>query len=178
MDQTVLGLLSEDIRGEDSLDRSLPSGQGTPFHLPWFGFSRVVPSSNLARRLGKFLIGACLLLGLSGSSWAFPFINKDGQRVEIADHLPEEQATVVFFHAPWSKTSGRYQTELAAWEKKQSKVAILGVQVKSLNSAVAKQYSIKEVPSFYIYNEKGELTHQGQPALNEVLKMMKESTKP
>jgi hypothetical protein len=105
---------------------------------------------------------------------AFPFINKDGQRVEIAEKLPVGQDAVVFFHAPWSKTSGRYQAELSAWEKRQSKVAVLGVQVKSLESPVARQYSISEVPWFFVYNEKGELTHQGQAALAEVLKMMKQ----
>lgn len=120
---------------------------------------------------------ALLLLTLGAPGWAFPFINKDGQRVDIASQLPKDQETVVFFHAPWSKTSSRYQVELSGWEKKQSKVAILGVQVKALDSPVAKQYKITEVPAFYVYNKKGELTHQGQDALNEVLKMMKEPVK-
>lgn len=115
-----------------------------------------------------------LFLLLGSASWAFPFINKDGQAVNIDSHLPKGQETIVFFHAPWSKTSGRYQAELAAWEKKQSKVAILGVQVKNLESAVAKQYQVKEVPSFLVFDRKGELTHQGPAALNEVLKIMKE----
>lgn len=120
---------------------------------------------------------ALLILSLAVPGWTFPFINKDGQRVEISSALPRDQETVVFFHAPWSKTSSRYQVELSAWEKKQTKVAILGVQVKALDSPVAKQYKVTEVPSFYIYNKKGELTHQGQAALNEVLKMMKEPAK-
>lgn len=94
--------------------------------------------------------------------------------MEIAKALPSDQEAIVFFHAPWSKTSSRYQVELSAWEKKQSKVAILGVQVKALDSPVARQYKVTEVPSFFIYNKKGELTHQGQAALTEVLKMMKE----
>jgi hypothetical protein len=119
-----------------------------------------------------------LLLALAGPAWAFPFLNKDGQRVDIVTQLPKEQDTVVFFHAPWSKTSARYQVELSAWEKKQTKIAILGIQVKSLDSPVAKQYDVKEVPWFFVYNEKGELTHQGQAALTEVLKMMKEPVKP
>lgn len=181
MDQAMLGLLlSQDIRGKNPLDRSLSSGQGTPFHSPWFGFSGVVPSSVCpigsawrGRLLCLLLLG---MLGLPG--WAFPFINQDGQRVEITSRLPADQQTVVFFHAPWSKTSARYQVELTSWEKKQPRVAVLGVQVKNLDSPVARQYGIKEVPWFFIYNDKGELTHQGQEALNEVLKMMKEPVRP
>ena len=176
MDQAVLDLaLSENIGGENPLDRGLSPGQGTPFHLRWFGFVGFVPSSISPLRLRA--CGA-LLLGLTSSGWAFPFINKDGQGVEIVKQLPEKKDTVVFFHAPWSKTSSRYQAELSSWEKKQSKVAILGIQVKSLDSPVAKQYGVTEVPWFFVYNKKGELTHQGQPALNEVLKMMKAPVKP
>lgn len=121
--------------------------------------------------------GALLLL-LSSPGGAFPFINQDGKRVTVTDHLPVQQQTVVFFHAPWSKTSSRYQVELSSWEKRQTKTAILGVQVKALDSPVAKQYGVSEVPYFMIYNKKGELTHQGQSALGELLKMMKEPTKP
>lgn len=112
------------------------------------------------------------LLALPG--FAFPFINQDGARVELSSRLPKDQQTVVFFHAPWSKTSARYQVELAEWEKKQKTVAVLGVQVKNLGSPVAKQYSITSVPAFLIYDKKGELTHSGQAALSEVLKMMAE----
>lgn len=119
-----------------------------------------------------------LLLALSLPGQAFPFLNQDGKRVILTDHLPSQQQTVVFFHAPWSKTSSRYQVELNAWEKQQSKIAILGVQVKALDSPVAKQYGVTEVPFFMIYNKKGELTHQGQSALSEVLKLMKEPTGP
>ncbi len=114
-----------------------------------------------------------LLVLLVSPSWAFPFVNQDGKRVELASHLVEGKDTVVFFHAPWSKTSARYQVELTEWEKRQSKVGILGVQVKNLESPVAKQYSVTAVPSFLIYNEKGELTHSGQSALTEVLNLMK-----
>lgn len=121
---------------------------------------------------------ATLLLALALPGQAFPFLNQDGKSVSVTDHLPAQKETVVFFHAPWSKTSSRYQVELNAWEKQQSKIAVLGVQVKALDSPVAKQYGVTEVPFFQIYNKKGELTHQGQSALSEVLKLMKEPAKP
>ena len=111
---------------------------------------------------------------LSLPSQAFPFVNQDGARVELASHLPKDQETVVFFHAPWSKTSARYGVELSDWEKKQSKTAVLGVQVKNLTSPVAKQYNITAVPAFLIYDKTGQLKHSGQAALSEVLKMMSE----
>ena len=164
MHQAVLHIVPpQDIRREDPLDRSLSSGQRPPFHFRWFGFGGLVPL--------RLLSGLFLSL-LVSPSWAFPFVNQDGKRVELTSHLVDGKQTVVFFHAPWSKTSARYQVELTEWEKRQSKVGILGVQVKNLESPVAKQYSVTAVPSFLIYNAKGELTHSGQSALAEVLTMM------
>lgn len=172
MDQAMLDVsLAQDICGEDPLDGGFSSRQCTPFHPRWFGFAASGPSlvSGLGRGCAALLLFCCL----SAPGWAFPFINKDGQAVDIIAQLPPGQETVVFFHAPWSKTSSRYQVELSAWEKKQSKVAILGVQVKNLDSAVAKQYEVKELPMFLVFDKKGALTHQGASALQEVLEMMK-----
>lgn len=166
MHQTVLHVASpQDIRRKNPLDRSFSPGQRPPFHSRWFGFGRLTPSR---------LLWTALFALLSLPSQAFPFVNQDGARVELASHLPKDQEAVVFFHAPWSKTSARYGVELADWEKKQSKTAVLGVQVKNLASPVAKQYNITAVPAFLIYDKTGQLKHSGQAALNEVLKMMSE----
>lgn len=115
-----------------------------------------------------------LALLLMAPALALPFINSDGKRVEVKSHLVREKTNVVFFHAPWSKTSSRYMAELSRWAPKQDDVVVLGVQVKKLGSPVAKQYGLTAVPTFLIFNEKGEETHSGQAALAEVLKMMKE----
>lgn len=166
MNQAVLHVASsQDIRREDPFDRSFSSGQRPPFHARKFGFGRLVPSR---------LLTVAVLGVLTVPSLAFPFVNRDGASVELTSYLPADQPSVVFFHAPWSKTSARYQVELSEWEKKQSKVAVLGVQVKKLGSPVAKQYNITEVPAFRIYDKNGKLTHSGQAALSELLKMMKE----
>ena len=166
MHQTVLHVASpQDIRRKNPLDRSFSPGQRPPFHSRWFGFGRLTPSR---------LLWTALFALLWLPSQAFPFVNQDGARVELASHLPKDQEAVVFFHAPWSKTSARYGVELADWEKKQSKTAVLGVQVKNLTSPVAKQYNITAVPAFLIYDKTGQLKHSGQAALNEVLKMMSE----
>lgn len=115
-----------------------------------------------------------MVLLLVCPAFALPFINKDGKRVDVKSHLVREKTNVIFFHAPWSKTSSRYMAELSGWAPKQDKVVVLGVQVKKLDSPVAKQYGLKEVPTFLIYNDKGEETHTGKAALAEVLKMLKE----
>jgi hypothetical protein len=175
MNQAMLHIsTSQDVRRENPLDRGLSPGQSTPFHLRWFGFQGSVPPCRFGRDL---LVAGLLVLVLLTPAAAFPFINKEGQRVDITARLPKDQQTVVFFHAPWSKTSSRYQVELSDWEKKQDKVAILGVQLKSLDAPVARQYSVTSVPWFLVYNQKGELTSSGQAALTEVLKMMKESSR-
>lgn len=86
--------------------------------------------------------------------------------------LAKDNTTILFFHAPWSKTSGRYLVELDAWAKSHPEYHVVQVDVKTLKSAVAKQFKLNEVPAFQFYDEKGELTKSGQEAFNEINKLL------
>lgn len=91
---------------------------------------------------------------------------------DLKSQLVKDKTNVVFFHAPWSKTSSRYLVELESWQEKNKDAVVHLVNVKSLTSPVAKQFSIQAVPAFAIYDGKGDLTEQGQAAQNEVVKML------
>lgn len=129
-----------------------------------------------ARRLQTWLLLGVLLFAMPAS--ALPFLNKPGKRVDVVGNLPKDQPTIVFYHAPWSKTSARYFEDLSTLEKAQSQTAIVGVDIRSMDSAVAKQHSITEVPWFEIYNEKHELVKNGQAALQQILEMTKSNPAP
>lgn len=105
---------------------------------------------------------------------ALPSITKDGKRVSIAAHLPKDKKAIVFFHAYWSDLSGRYLASLKRLEKSDPSLVVLMVDIKTLNSPVAKQYGVKSVPAFQIYDAKGELEKEGAAALNEVSTLLKE----
>jgi thioredoxin-like negative regulator of GroEL len=99
-------------------------------------------------------------------------MNKDGEKINLSSHLVEGRENVVFFHAPWSKTSSRYKVELEKWTQSNKDVAVFLVEVKNLKSPVAKQFHLTSVPAFSIYDGEGKLLASGQEAHNEVTKML------
>jgi hypothetical protein len=111
---------------------------------------------------------------MSCFAWALPSLNEDGERVDVTSSLEEDKTNIVFFHAPWSKTSSRYKVELERWLPDHPEYKVLLVNVKSLKSPVAKQFKLEAVPAFQIYDEKGHLTKKGQAAQNEVVKILED----
>lgn len=122
----------------------------------------------------RLVLGLICLLLITSPALALPSITKDGKRVSIAAHLPKDKKAVVFFHAYWSDLSGRYLANLKRLEKSDPSLVVLMVDIKTLNSPVAKQYNVKSVPYFQIYDAKGELEKEGAAALNEVSTLLKE----
>ncbi|MFA5506237.1 MAG: hypothetical protein WC423_12455 [Vulcanimicrobiota bacterium] len=101
---------------------------------------------------------------------AAPDLNEPGERVSLSKHLVADKVNVVFFYARWNKTSMRYKEKLEEWKGDKDTVLHV-VNVKALNSPVAKQFKLTEVPAFEIYDEEGRLKMKGQSALNEVVRM-------
>lgn len=98
--------------------------------------------------------------------------NQPGEKVVLSRTLAKDKQTILFFHAPWSKTSGRYLVELDTWAKAHPEYSVVQVEVKTLKSPVAKQFKLDEVPAFQFYTEKGELSKSGQEAHNEITKLL------
>lgn len=166
MDQAMIHVgFPQDVSCKNSLYGCSASTQSASFHMKCFWSPSRVPRLSFSLTL-LFL----LLFTLSAS--ALPSINKDGARLKLSRHLVEDKSNIVFFHAPWSKTSSRYKVELEQWQKQHDDAVVLLVNVKNLNSPVAKQYKLKSVPSFMIYDGEGTLRESGQSAQNEVVKML------
>lgn len=162
---------SKDIGCKDLFDRSFAPKQRSPFHEGRFGLWSHLPLSlNALLRaiVGVVLVGLCTMQAI-----AFPFVSRDGKAFSVAPHLIEGKKTIVFFHAPWSKTSSRFQVDLTDLEKARPDLGIIGVDIRTLKSAVAKQYHVTEVPYFQIYSLDGNLLKSGPQAFAEVLDLMK-----
>ncbi|MCA9775294.1 MAG: hypothetical protein KC800_01200 [Candidatus Eremiobacteraeota bacterium] len=116
------------------------------------------------------MLALLLLFWLAPPAMAAPDINKAGERVNLSTHLVADKTNVVFFYARWNKTSMRYKEKLEAWKADKDTVLHF-VDVKAMNSPVAKQFKLTELPAFEIYDEQGNLKMKGQSALNEAVKM-------
>lgn len=103
---------------------------------------------------------------------ALTAVNQSGKRIKLKSILVPEKQNVLFFHASWSKTSSRYKVELSRWQEKHDDTVIHLVDVKTLKSPVSKQFKLKSVPYFLIYDKEGKLAESGQAAQNTVAKML------
>lgn len=166
VNQTVLGSFSpKDIGSKDPFDWRFASGQCAAFHLAGFGFGQRVPRSALL----TFVLLLCLCCT---PAWALRYSERPGERIRIESVLEKDKSNLIFFHAAWSKTSSRYLAQLQTWSKSHPGTSVYVVNVLNLNSPVAKQFKLKKVPAFRVYDGTGTLTHSGQDAHNEVVEML------
>ena len=168
VNQAMLGGISpKNIGCEDPLDRRFASSQCTTFHLNGFGFGQRVPRSPV------FMLLVLVALSLT-PAWALRFGEQPGERIRVKKVLEVGKTNLLFFHAPWSKTSSRYLARLQKWSKSHSDTAVFVINIKNLKSPVSKQFKLKKVPAFRFYDSTGTLMHEGQKAHNKVVELLGE----
>ena len=113
-----------------------------------------------------------LFLVASLPALAWEDINKPDKRVDIQKHLREGRKSIVFFYSRSDKTANRIQVELADFDQKDDEWDIYRVRLKRLNSPVARQHGIKNVPAFILYDEHGQEMARGRAAFSTVLEML------
>lgn len=96
-------------------------------------------------------------------------INQSGERVDVKAHLVPEKINIIEFVTSWDRAAARLHLQLTEYEKSNPDVVVLRVQVKNMQSPVAKQYNLDKIPHYIIYDEKGELMCQGQAAFQEIV---------
>ena len=138
-------------------------------------------------RIFQSLCLTVFLLALAGSGLAedtaYRTINADsaGERVEIAPHLVEGKLNIVDFYSYFCPPCKAIAPDLKSLAAKDSNIVVSTIDINrpgtrgiDWNSPVARQYKLRTIPYFQVYDEQGELVAEGQQAKDLVMKMMQE----
>ncbi|MFA5506419.1 MAG: thioredoxin family protein [Vulcanimicrobiota bacterium] len=129
-----------------------------------------------------------ILLALAGpglaDGTAYRTINADkaGERVEIAPHLVEGKLNIVDFYSFFCPPCKAIMPDLEKLAAQDSNVVVSTIDINrpgtrgiDWNSPVARQYKLRSIPYFQVYDANGELVAEGQPAKDLVMKMMQDN---
>lgn len=112
---------------------------------------------------------------------AYRTINADkaGERVEIAPHLVEGKMNIVDFYSYFCPPCKAIAPALEALVAKDPNVVVSTIDINrpgtrgiDWSSPVARQFNLRSIPHFKIYDDKGELVAEGQEAKDMVMEMM------
>lgn len=129
------------------------------------------------------IMAALSVAGLAEDTAAYRAINADnaGERVEIAPHLVEGKMNIVDFYSFYCPPAKAMAPGLEKLAASNPNVVVSTIDINrpgtrgiDWNSPVARQFKLRAIPHFKIYDENGELVAEGQEAKDLVVKMMKE----
>jgi thioredoxin 1 len=136
----------------------------------------------------KFLCVMVLMTALSGTGLAedtaYRTINADkaGERVEIAPHLVEGKMNIVDFYSHFCPPCKAFAPDLEELASKDQNIVVSTIDINrpgkrgiDWNSPVARQFKLRSIPHFKIYDAEGELVAEGQRAKDLVLEMLKDN---
>ena len=128
-----------------------------------------------------------IFLALAGTGMAddtaYRTINAEtaGERVEIAPHLVEGKLNIVDFYSFYCPPCKAIAPDLEKPAAQDGNIVVSTVDINrpgtrgiDWNSPVARQFQLRSIPHFKIYDEQGELVAEGQEAKELVVKMMQE----
>jgi len=105
--------------------------------------------------------------------------HRPGEEIELAGFIPAGKMTIVDFYSEYCPPCRQISPKLAKLGKKRRDLAILkfdinrrGVRGIDWGSPLARQYGIQSVPNFRIYDRRGELQAEGQPAFTLVVQLL------
>jgi thiol-disulfide isomerase/thioredoxin len=109
-------------------------------------------------------------------------VNKEnpGQEVDIQSFVQSSKTTIFDFYSEYCGPCQRISPLLMRLDSRREDIIIHkvdinrpGIQRIDWGSPVAVQYNIRSVPYFIIYDPFGNLTHRGQEAYQEVMRLLK-----
>ena len=105
-----------------------------------------------------------------------------GQEVDVTEHLVEGKTTVVDFYSDYCPPCKRIAPYLEKLHAKGGDVAVLKVDINrpgqrgiDWGSPVARQYGLRSIPHFRIYDARGELLAEGQAAYQKLIGFLEEA---
>lgn len=94
-------------------------------------------------------------------------INKGGSAVEVTDFLIPGRINIVDFYADWCGPCKALAPKLEA-QSKNTKYAVLKVDIADWNSPVARKYQLQSIPHLKVYDGTGKLLAEGNEAYKYV----------
>ncbi|MEQ8222357.1 MAG: thioredoxin family protein, partial [Candidatus Eremiobacterota bacterium] len=81
-------------------------------------------------------------------------INEDdpGSRIKLEDYIVPGQINIIDFYADWCNPCKKIAPHLEDLDKRRDDVVVLKVNIDTWDSPVCRQFTIKSVPSFLIYD--------------------------
>jgi thiol-disulfide isomerase/thioredoxin len=109
-------------------------------------------------------------------------INKEnpGEEIDVRKFVQPDKTTIFDFYSEYCGPCQRISPMLMRLDSKRNDIIVHKVDINrpgirgiDWESPVARQYNIHSVPYFMIYDPSGKLTHQGQEAYTEVMRLLK-----
>jgi thiol-disulfide isomerase/thioredoxin len=109
-------------------------------------------------------------------------INKKnpGQEIDIKDFLQPNKITIFDFYSEYCGPCQRISPKLKILDSRREDIIVHkvdinrpGIQGIDWRSPLARQYNLRSLPYFMIYDPSGNLTHRGQEAYEEVMRLIR-----
>jgi len=109
-------------------------------------------------------------------------VNKEnpGQEIDIQRFIQSNKTTIFDFYSEYCGPCQRISPMLKRLDSRREDIIVHKVDINrpgirgiDWGSPVARQYNLHSVPYFIIYDPSGKLTHQGQEAYTEVMRLIR-----
>ncbi len=105
--------------------------------------------------------------------------HRPGEEIEIAGFIPAGKMTIIDFYSEYCPPCREISPKLEKLAQKRQDLAILkfdinrkGIKGIDWGSPLARQYGLLSVPSFKVFNAKGELQAEGPEAFTQVVNLL------
>jgi thiol-disulfide isomerase/thioredoxin len=121
------------------------------------------------------------LPGGGGDSHENHAANSDnpGQEIEVKSLLEKGKTNIVDFYSDYCGPCRRISPLLVKLDQKEDNIVVIKLDINRSGkrgidwfSPLVKQYGIRSVPHFQIYDTNGKLTHEGRAAYQEVGRLL------
>lgn len=138
-------------------------------------------------RVLRVLLGLILIVSgsaLAQASNSYRVLNKgrEGQNLTVTDYLAKGKLNIVAFTSPACPACQALEPKLSEWALKNSQVVVSrvvidrpGSQGIDWHSPLARQYELRSVPYFKVYDATGKLLAEGEKARRMIAKLLIEA---
>ena len=104
-----------------------------------------------------------------------------GQRYDISRLVEADQITIIDFYSQYCPPCRQISPLLDQLDEKRDDIVVKRVDINrrgvrgiDWKSPLARQYNIRFVPYFMIFNQAGNITHKGRPATREIARLFQQ----